>query len=77
MLLLACDNDNVEIVRYLLSLEKELVSASTANGMTGLHIAAMYDYHEVAKELIQHGISLTAQDAKVRSFIASVQECVS
>ena len=77
MLLLACDNGNVEIVRYLLSLEKELISASTTDGMTGLHIAAMHDFHEVAKELIQHGILLTAQDAKVRSFIASVQVCVS
>ena len=66
MLLLACDNGNVQMVRYLLGLEEVDVSACTADGKTGLHLAAIHDYPELAQELIQHHISLTAQDAKVK-----------
>ena len=64
MLLLACDNGNVKMVTYLLGLEEVDVSACTADGKTGLHLAAIHDYPEVAQELIQHHILLTAQDAK-------------
>ena len=64
MLLLACDNGNVQMVRYLLGLEEVDVSACTADGKTGLHLAAIHDYPELAQELIQHHISLTAQDAE-------------
>ena len=66
MLLLASDIGNVEMLDYLLSLEEEKVDVScrTADGKTGLHLAAIHDYREVAKLLIAHGVSLIAQDVE-------------
>lgn len=50
------------MVRYLLEVRKVDVSSTTEDGKTGLHLAALHDYPDVAEILIQHGISLTAQD---------------
>ena len=62
MLLLAADNGNKDMMKYLLE-EKRVELASTTNdGKTGLHLAALHDYREVAEMLVGHGISLTAQD---------------
>ena len=78
MLLLACDNGNVQMVRYLLGLEEVDVSACTADGKTGLHLAAIHDYPELAQELIQHHVPLTAQDAKVKGVrTLEMWECIS
>ena len=66
MLLIACDNFNMEMVDYLLDLQGVHVSACTADGKTGLHLAAIHDYSELARKLIECGINLMAQDEKVR-----------
>ena len=52
------------MVRYLLSLEGVDVSVCTADGMTGLHLAALHEYREVAEVLLHHGISPTMKDIK-------------
>ena len=65
MLLIACDNFNMEMVDYLLDLQRVHVSACTADGKTGLHLAAIHDYSELAMKLIECGINLMAQDEKV------------
>ena len=64
MLLLACENGNRDMVEYLLQLEggRVDVSACTEDGKTGLHLAAIHDYPDVAELLIKHGVSLIAQD---------------
>ena len=62
MLLLACDNGNKAMMKYLLEEKGVDVSSTTKDGMTGLHLAALHDYPEVAEMLVGNGISLTAQD---------------
>ena len=62
MLLLACDNGNRGLVEYLLIEKGVDVSSTTNDGKTGLHLAALHDYPDVAEPLIKCGISLTAQD---------------
>ena len=62
MLLLACDNGNKAMMKYLLEEKGVNVSSTTTDGKTGLHLAALHDYHEVAEMLVGNGISLTAQD---------------
>ena len=68
MLLTACDNFNMEMVDYLLSLKGVDVSACTADGKTGLHLAAIHDYANLAKKLIEHDINLVAQDENVGGY---------
>jgi ankyrin repeat protein/GTPase SAR1 family protein len=62
MLLLACDNGNKAMMKYLLEEKGVDVSSTTTDGKTGLHLAALHDYPEVAEMLVGNGISLTAQD---------------
>ena len=38
------------------------MDSTAVDGKTGLHLAALHDYTEVADLLIKWGISLTAQD---------------
>ena len=50
------------MVQYLLAEKRVEVASCTADGKTGLHLAALHDYDEVAKMLVDHSISLTVQD---------------
>ena len=38
------------------------MSLTTVDGKTGLHIAALHDYPEIADLLMDEGISISAQD---------------
>ena len=62
MLLLACNSGSEEMVRYLIEEMEVDVSSTTEDGRTGLHLAALHEYPEIAHILIQNGISVTAQD---------------
>ena len=62
MLLLACNSGSEAMVRYLIEEGKVDVTSTTEDGKTGLHLAAIHDYPEIANILIQNGISVTAQD---------------
>lgn len=62
MLLLACDTANEAMVRYLIEEKKVDVSSTTIDGKTGLHLAAIHEYPDIADILIKNGISVTAQD---------------
>ena len=62
MLLLACNSGSEAMVRYLIEERKVDISSTTEDGKTGLHLAALHEYPEIAHILIQNGISVTAQD---------------
>ena len=62
MLLLACDNGNRDLVKYLLTEKGVDVSSTTKDGKTGLHLAALHDYAAIAELLLNNRISLTVQD---------------
>ena len=64
MLLLACDNGNRGLVEYLLVIKAVDVGSTTKDGKTGLHLAALHDYPEIAELLLSHGISITVQDSE-------------
>ena len=62
MLLLACDNGNSSLVEYLLEKKAVDVRSTTKDGKTGLHLAALHDYPDIAELLLRHGVSSTIQD---------------
>ena len=62
MLLLACDDGNRGLVEYLLAEKAVDVSSTTKDGKTGLHLAALHDYPDIAELLLRHGVSPTIQD---------------
>lgn len=66
-MLLACDCNNRDLVEYLLKEKGVDVSLTTVDGKTGLHIAALHDYPEIADLLMDEGISISAQDNERKS----------
>lgn len=61
-MLLACDCNNRDLVEYLWKEKRVDVNSTTEDGKTGLHIAALHDYPEIADLLMDAGISIAAQD---------------
>jgi ankyrin repeat protein/GTPase SAR1 family protein len=63
-LLLACDCNNRDLVEYLLREKRVDVNSTTQDGKTGLHIAALHDYPEIADLVMNAGISVATQDSE-------------
>ena len=65
-LLVACEYKHKDMVEYLLTLDSVDLSASTVDGNTGLHIAAIVNFPEIVNLLIDRGCPTQATNKEVR-----------
>lgn len=62
LLISAIGENNFELAEYLIA-KGYAVNAKDKQGLTGLHIAAIYDYKDIAQLLLKNGANIDEVDA--------------